>query len=151
MKEDKLRAATLLGAELMIEHGLSDWKLDIVNKRTTLGETYYRTKTIELSQRFILVSTKDEFRETMLHEIAHALIGPGYAHGPVFVEKCLAIGGNPESSGDISIRSYHYECPKCGAHGGNNRLAEAYCTACFNRGDMVKLNVTKNKIEVRSW
>jgi len=90
MKEDKLRAAILLGAELMVEHGLSDWKLDIVNKRTTLGETYYRTKTIELSQRFILVSTKDEFRKTMLHEIAHALIGPGYAHGPVFVEKCLA-------------------------------------------------------------
>ena len=37
MKEEKLKAAILLGAELMIEHGLSDWKLDIVNKRTTLG------------------------------------------------------------------------------------------------------------------
>lgn len=151
MKEDKLRAAILLGAELMVERGLSDWKLDIVNKRTTLGETYYRTKTIELSQRFILVSTKDEFRKTMLHEIAHALIGPGYAHGPVFVEKCLAIGGNPESSGDITIRSYIYRCENCGTAGGHNKVIDAYCKKCFDKGIYAKLIGEKNRIEVRSW
>ena len=89
-----------------------------------------------------------------MHEVAHALLGPGYGHGEEFVKKCKEISGTTDYatvSADIAIRTYLYSCPKCGNNGGNNRLAKAYCAVCFKQGDVVELDVTNNKIEVRGW
>ena len=151
MVNDKLKATVLLGAQLLIKHGLDDWKIKIVNRRTSLGETEHSSKTIELSKRFLLICSEKEFRETMLHEIAHALVGPGHGHGPVFIGKCAEIGGMPRPFSSVTIRSYVYDCEKCGATGGHNKVLNAYCKECFENGVYAKLIGRKNKIEVNCW
>lgn len=154
MKEEKIKAAFLLGAQLLIENGLGSWKIKVKNTRTSLADTYHREKTIEFSKRFILVATEEQFIGVTLHEIAHAMLGPGFEHGEEFVELCKKISPTDEYAVpniNIPIRSYIYECTECGTSGGSNRRVDAYCSLCFEKGKAIKLIARKNEIVVTPW
>jgi predicted SprT family Zn-dependent metalloprotease len=45
-----------------------------------MGLCLYEPKAIELSLHFIERNAEDVIRDTLLHEIAHALVGPGHGH-----------------------------------------------------------------------
>jgi hypothetical protein len=49
---------------------------------------------IRLSRRLTLANGEREVKNTLLHEIAHALCGPGVGHGIDWVSCCLRIGGD---------------------------------------------------------
>lgn len=51
------------------------------------GCCHYSTRTITLSRPiFTIEANRDEAVETLLHEVAHALAGPGSGHGPLWRE-----------------------------------------------------------------
>lgn len=79
--------------DLMIEHGIAQdgWSYRFNNNHTRAGVCYYSRKHIELSRNFF-ESDDHVIRNTILHEIAHALVGPSHGHGPVWKAKATEIG-----------------------------------------------------------
>jgi predicted SprT family Zn-dependent metalloprotease len=79
---------------MMDAHGLTDWRFSFDRATRRFGLCSYSTRTISLSGPLTALNGEDDVRETILHEIAHALVGPGHGHGPVWKAKAAEIGSN---------------------------------------------------------
>lgn len=154
MVEEKLKAAVLRGAQLLIDNGLEDWKIKLNNKRTSLAETMHSTKTIFYSKPFLTVATQDQFDGVTLHEAAHALLGPGHGHNDTFIRKCIEISPTPDyakRATDVPIRKFILTCPSCGYSGSHNMGGKRYCGLCFKKGEKVIFEVKENVLKVEVW
>jgi hypothetical protein len=125
---------------LLTQSGLKKqgWSFRINTNRSRLGVCKYRERTVEIS-RFHLTSPATEIRNTLLHEIAHALVGPGHGHGPVWKAKALEIGCNGERCGHMDAPAkYLGTCPKCNTiikrNRMSNRLQRALHVSCGASG-----------------
>ena len=135
-----------LAWELMRLHGLSDqgWRFRFDHARRRFGSCRYREKAITLSRPLTLLNAEPEVRDTLLHEIAHALC-PGDNHGPRWRAKCREIGARPARCyTDATVASppraparYEYGCQSCGWWvERRRRAANRYvCAKC--RGGLV--------------
>lgn len=125
----------LLARSLMIKHGLSDWSFGFNRRKRSLGVCKYRTRRIELSV-FHLKSSDEDIRDTILHEIAHALT-PGHKHGPAWKLTCIRIGARPERCGQPMEAPSRYvlRCTTCGNTIKRHRKTrKTYaCSKCCNK------------------
>jgi hypothetical protein len=111
---------------LLIQFGLAErgWTFRINNNRSRLGVCRFRNRTVEIS-RYHLASPAAAIRNTLLHEIAHALVGPSHGHGPVWRAKALEIGCDGKRCGTMEAPArYIGTCPKCNVTIKRNRLSE---------------------------
>ncbi|GAA1914998.1 hypothetical protein GCM10009815_07380 [Nocardioides marmoribigeumensis] len=92
----EIAAARRLALELMAEHGLSGWRLQLDNAKRRAGICRYSDRVIGLSRPLTALHSEDEVRDTVLHEIAHALVGPGTGHGPRWRAVARRIGCSGE-------------------------------------------------------
>ena len=74
-----LRDAFAMAEYLLEVHGLDDWEVSYDNAKRRAGICHFAEQTVGLSAPLTAVHTEDDVRDTILHEIAHALVGP--AHG----------------------------------------------------------------------
>ena len=86
-----------LGRKLMTLHGLEYWRLQYDQATKRAGRCVHGSKTIQLSRSLVKLFSEDEVRETLLHEISHALVGPGHGHDETWKDRYISIGGNGES------------------------------------------------------
>lgn len=86
-------AADLLRRK-MNEHGLTDWSVRLNQNAESrfLGLCSYKDKCIILSAHHIDIHPDPDVTNTILHEIAHALVGPGHAHDDIWQAKAREIG-----------------------------------------------------------
>lgn len=86
-----------LAKELFSQYGLDKdgWKLDFDNAIRRNGCCSYSTKTISLSRHYIKLNTPELVKDTLLHEIAHALTPDDRGHGRSWKLKCAEIGAMP--------------------------------------------------------
>jgi predicted SprT family Zn-dependent metalloprotease len=77
-----LSAARSLAVSLMAEHGLVGWRLQFDRAKRRAGICHYGDRVIGLSAPLTALHSEDEVRDTVLHEVAHALAGPAAGHGP---------------------------------------------------------------------
>ena len=106
----------------MRQHGLFDagWRFRFDHARRRFGCCRYGSKVITLSRPLTLLNGEPEVRDTLLHEIAHALC-PDEGHGPRWQEKCREIGARPRRCyDDQSVASpprrparYEWGCRAC--------------------------------------
>lgn len=91
----ELQEAENLAISLMSEHTLiiQGWTFKFSNKKKSAGTCNYTRKTISLSRFLTPGATPDAVRNTILHEIAHALT-PGHGHDFVWLTKAREIGCN---------------------------------------------------------
>ncbi|MEO7129913.1 MAG: SprT family zinc-dependent metalloprotease [Dermatophilaceae bacterium] len=87
-----LRAAHTLGRELMEQHGLAGWGFSFDRAKTRAGVCRYRERVISLSAYLTYLHPEAEVRDTILHEIAHALVGARHGHDAVWQRKAREIG-----------------------------------------------------------
>lgn len=111
-----------LALELMDLHGLIDagWSFRFNRAKSYAGLTDLQLREISLSGSMVDVVAPSSVRETLLHEIAHALIGyEEYAeHGPLWRAKAIEIGASGEEEDMNYIpRVFTSKCPACGTHG----------------------------------
>lgn len=64
----------------------------------TLGRTFYRDKVIRLSKHLLEQGTEKDILDTVLHEIAHVIAGPGAKHGPAWKAVALRLGCPPQAA-----------------------------------------------------
>jgi predicted SprT family Zn-dependent metalloprotease len=89
-----LYEAAHLARDLLPQHGLHDWRFAFDHARRRFGRCDYTNRRITLSRALTFLNSADEVRDTLLHEIAHALT-PGAKHGPRWRAKCREIGARP--------------------------------------------------------
>ena len=77
---------------LMDEHGLRDWRLVLDRARVRAGVCRPARCEIGLSRVLTQLHTTAEVRETVLHEVAHALVGAHHGHDAVWRARAVAIG-----------------------------------------------------------
>lgn len=89
-----LRDVRTLATGLMAHHGLDGWLLGWDNARTRAGMCRYASRTISLSRPLMALYEPDQVREVVLHEIAHALVGPAHKHDSVWRAKARELGSS---------------------------------------------------------
>ncbi|MDM8083739.1 SprT-like domain-containing protein [Cellulomonas cellasea] len=81
---------------LMAEHGLKRWTLVLDRAKTRAGVCRAGRREIGLSRELTALHSVEQVRDTVLHEIAHALVGPGHGHDAVWRATAVRIGGSGE-------------------------------------------------------
>ena len=90
-----LNDATKLAALYMGLHGLDDWHFRFDRATRRFGCCNHKSKTISLSGHLVSLNDKRDVRDTILHEIAHALAGPKVRpHGREWRQIAIRIGCN---------------------------------------------------------
>lgn len=104
--------------EYMKEHGLiaDGWSIMWNGRKTAMGVTNYQRKTISFSRLLMPAVSDVTARNTILHEIAHALT-EGHGHNSVWRRKFISIGGDGKRSTSavprehvLSLRKYKVYC-----------------------------------------
>jgi predicted SprT family Zn-dependent metalloprotease len=131
-----LTEAEKLARDLMETHMGSlyySWSFGFDNANRRFGLCDARRKRISLSKSLTIVNDDAHVRNTILHEIAHALT-PGEDHGPVWKSVAKAIGcTGARQYGDTVVRPvapFQGQCPNCGKIITAYRRREIACKAC---------------------
>lgn len=129
---------------LMRQHGLLPvWSFRFDRSLRRFGCCQYRHHRITLSQHLCLLNPLLEIRETILHEIAHALVGPNVGHGPQWIAQAKAIGCRARRCyhDGVSVPQGRYvaECNNCHAKSYAHRrirreVACRQCCSAYNGG-----------------
>lgn len=83
-----------LARELMDRHGLGDWALRFDTAKRRAGLCRYDKHLISLSKPLTALYSHEQVRETVLHEIAHALAGAPAGHGQSWRAVARRIGAS---------------------------------------------------------
>jgi len=86
-------AAYDLANRLLALHGLDGWGVELDGAKRRAGVCRHHERLIGLSAPLTRLHDEDEVRDTILHEIAHALVGPEHQHDDVWRQTALRIGG----------------------------------------------------------
>jgi len=96
MNEQQLK---LLGNKYMQEHGLIDlgWTFETMLSSSFYGDCDDNRKRIRVSSFIAKYEPYDKIVDTILHEIAHALVGCWQGHNKIWKAKAREIGAKPKS------------------------------------------------------
>lgn len=151
-----------LATELKNKHAeLLHWRVTFNNRKRAFGVCHHGNEEIQLSSVLIPVMSEESIKETIIHEIAHALT-KGHGHDNVWRRKCIELGGTGNRVGGNekfkdgeegrldfhkANSKYTLTCPTCGYQSFRNRQLKRSCS-CPNHGHgynpLHKLIVTQN-------
>jgi predicted SprT family Zn-dependent metalloprotease len=131
-------AAEQLARQEMTRCGIGGWAFGWNRRKRSLGLCRYRERRIELSVYFVKANDGEQVRETILHEIAHALAGEKAGHGPLWKAMCQRVGCKPVrcDHGDAVMPKGRWvaRCTACGKeywrHRRPTRRATYWCRGC---------------------
>ena len=82
----------ILARALMEEAGVGDWGLGFDRARRRAGQTDHARRRLTLSRHLMLLYDEAQVHETVLHEIAHARVGPQHGHDAVWAAEATRLG-----------------------------------------------------------
>lgn len=88
----EIAEAERMARELMDLHGLRRWGLVFDAAKTRAGICRADRRQIGLSRPLTRLHSRAEVRDTVLHEVAHALVGVEHGHDRVWRARAQAIG-----------------------------------------------------------
>lgn len=114
---------------------LDDWSFSFNHHMTNFGMCYFATKTIVASAPLVELNSVAAGRDTILHEIAHALAGWRAAHhGPKWQRIAANIGADPTATYDEAGYNMPYKydvtCPSCQTSWRYKRKTKAVPCGC---------------------
>jgi len=132
--------ARALAESLMARHGLEGWSFSFDRARRRLGSCRPGQRRITLSAPLTRLNDEAVMRDTILHEIAHAL-APGDGHGRAWRAACRQVGARPErcaGNGEVVLprAPYALVCDRCGTHYARFRRTRGryLCGRCRTAG-----------------
>lgn len=149
----KLTEAKELAKQLLYKHGLSYYDLKFDNATRRFGKCDARNEIINLSRPLTILNSEAIVKDTILHEIAHALdykIHGNAGHGITWKSLCLEVGCTPIAfcgEDTVSVKAkWKKTCPNCGPRGEAHRRRKTACGSCcnkFNNGKYSKEYIIK--------
>ena len=144
-----LNDAVKLARKLMDENNLKDWRIVINTNKRRAGYCRFSNKTIAFSMMMVENHTDKSIRNTITHEIAHALAGPKHHHDNVWREIHIRLGGDGQrcydsdsfkdgENGELKYKEEHFNyvavCKNGHVHYRNKlprrRSAQYSCSTC---------------------
>lgn len=144
--------AVQLAKKLAAKHGFGHLEITTSRTKRALGRCFFKYGKpirIDLSAHWISHLDEPEIRDTILHEIAHAIAGHKAGHGADWKRAAIAVGANPSRTAELprevseSFGEKHYKyiavCNGCenrvyfdrfGKNWRNNRYT---CSKCGSR------------------
>ncbi|WP_169973369.1 SprT-like domain-containing protein [Tautonia rosea] len=100
------------------KQGLHGWTFGLAQTKRRLGACKYRLKRIEIAEYHVRNNPDEMVRDTLLHEIAHAIAGPDAGHGPAWKAVAIRLGATPrscETSNTLAVQPGDWQatCPSC--------------------------------------
>ncbi len=125
--------ALIIGNELLKKHELAKqgWNIQFNKSTKYLAACWHQSKVIAVSVHLLNGADEGTFTNTMLHEIAHSMVGPHHGHDSVWKKTAIEIGCDGEPCGHFTIDATRntdaseqkprvhvapitITCPKCG-------------------------------------
>lgn len=108
-------AENILSQSSLTEKG---WIFGFDRAKKRFGLCDYSRKKISLSRYLVELNTKEIVRDTIVHEVAHALCGHRSGHGKIWKQCVTDLGGVPErcySTQTVKTPKLKYTitCPVC--------------------------------------
>ena len=137
-----LKRAELLARKLMSRHGLSEWHFEWRNNwKRIFGACSSAQRTIYLSSPLAQLNSEAEVKDTVLHEIAHALTPSDKGHGKEWKRIAERIGAVPTRCYGSEViqpeEKWMGACPSCSYRTWSyrrNRVACGFCCDEHNGG-----------------
>jgi predicted SprT family Zn-dependent metalloprotease len=153
-----IHEAAALARELMVSHAPTGWSFGFDNARRRFGLCSYRQKLITLSAPLTECNGVDEVRDTILHEIAHALAGPQAGHGYAWRAMARILGARPNrcyqpSEVVMVAGTYQAKCAMCErTHHKYRKIKRTlHCGKCCRRyGFSEKTLLRFERVEVQA-
>ena len=120
---------------LLTQHGLDQWRFTFDHAKRRGGLCRYDQKVISMSEQYCLAISWSEARDTILHEIAHALVGAKHGHDELWKQKALEIGCSAEVSHDVKFSGAMWlaTCRRCKWQvPRHRRRRDVVCAKCEN-------------------
>lgn len=128
--------AQILAEQLISQFGLTDYHFEFDNAVERFGYCSEHKKLISLSKQLTELNSQEAVKDTILHEIAHALT-PHQNHNEVWQRVCKAIGGNGQRCYDNNetetpLTKYTAHCPNCSKDVlRNKKNKHLFCGDCY--------------------
>ena len=135
-----------LATKLMDTHGLVGWRIKLDHARRRAGQCDYTNKIISLSRLYVRHADIDHIRDTILHEIAHALVGPRHGHDAVWRQKAREIGCTATRCHSLSFARARWvmTCPNgCFSVERHRKKSGLVCASCKSA---VEFHVAETKM-----
>jgi predicted SprT family Zn-dependent metalloprotease len=119
--------------ELLEQHHLSLWRFQFDNGRKRAGSCQYGTLVISLAYEFAKHASEEDIHDTLLHEIAHALVGKAHHHDDVWRTKAIAIGCSGRRCHELHFTPPRYivQCERgCWVTTAERRRRNVRCRRC---------------------
>ncbi len=119
--------------QLFNQHGLEHWSFRFDHAKSRAGMCDYSKKIISISKCYARTASQSQIRNTLLHEIAHALVGCSHGHDPIWRSKALEIGCDGKRCHNLvfSTPKWKMQCPKgCFSTSRHRRKENLICGMC---------------------
>ncbi|MBN2685676.1 MAG: SprT-like domain-containing protein [Pontiellaceae bacterium] len=130
---EKIESACRTARQLLSEHGLDHWTFKFDHGTRRAGSCNYSDQRITLSFNLARSGSAEEIHETLLHEIAHALVGKNHNHDAVWRAKAQAIGCTGERTHQMKFvpARWRVRCENdCWSHTAERRNPRLICKHC---------------------
>ena len=130
--------AMLMARQMLDEQGLTalGWSFKINSNKRRCGVCNPAKRRIEVS-KYRLLDGEEHVKETLAHEVAHAVVGCHNGHNHVWRSKALELGSLGTRCVD-GMHNVEYKwqsvCPNCGVVGLKHRRPKKFfsCRRCSN-------------------
>lgn len=129
----QMTAVQELAVQLIRENGLHGWSFKFDHSSRRAGCCYFRDRLITLAFDLARTGSKEDIRDTLLHEIAHALVGKKHNHNTVWKAKAREIGGTGERTHKLQFAQPRWSVTcenRCWIHTAQQRNSKLICRKC---------------------
>lgn len=149
----------LIEAEVLIQQEMTKhtmhflgWRFEWDNAKRQFGQCRFGEKIIRMSRVLTELNSREDVLDTILHEIAHALIGPQHHHDVFWQMKAKSIGAKPIRCYGAEIveptPKYIGACMSCGKEVKRYKLTrrvkhKSFHTSCLRAGKEAKMTWRK--------
>ena len=117
----------------MDKNDLYDWGLELDFAKVRAGACHFGEKKITFSRNFLKNSNQHDIKDTILHEIAHALVGSNNGHNKVWKEMAIKLGCSAKRCHTLEFSDYKWTrfCPnQCWEQKTHRRKSNLICKKC---------------------
>jgi predicted SprT family Zn-dependent metalloprotease len=145
------RVKTWANALIALHLDPTQWSFGFDNAKKRAGQCNFASKRITLSRYHAASGDDDDIHQTLLHEIAHAMVGPAAGHGPRWQSTAAHIGyvGSRLYQGAIAddLAPWVGTCPAGHVHYRYRQPKQVMaCGKCSRRFDAANTLVWEHRV-----